>query len=404
MRKYNKNSFLFFFVIIFIICGLAGVSFERLKGRTIDFAAGLMHGNYYSFLDYKQYVDDFSNKELSYHDQMIDINSVKDNLLGTRVIPKDDTTVIKADSGSLTAVKDKISDSDIKKIVENISELKVISDNNGAKFLYCAAPTKELYEKNPENAVNYSKENNLYFFSELKQQQIPYMDFTSSLADNHIAENDIFYFTDHHWKTFSGFVATKSLCEELNKRYSFSYNKQYTNIDQYKVETYPNWFLGSRGKKIGTYFTWHGADDFELITPNFETNLTESQPFKNESRNGNFENTVLYMENMEKDYYKSNTYATYSGGDFRLQIMKNNLNPNGKKIFLIRDSFACVVAPFLALQTSELHICDMRDGEYYVGDKLNAEEYIKKIKPDYVLVLYYDVTSLKKSNGKYDFL
>ena len=84
-----------------------------------------------------------------------------------------------------------------------------------------------------------------------------------------------------------------------------------------------------------------------------------------------------------------------------MQIMKNNLNPNGKKILLIRDSFACVVAPFLALQTSELHVCDVRDADYYVGEKLNMEEYIKMINPDYVLVLYTGVSSA--SDSRYDF-
>ena len=149
-----------------------------------------------------------------------------------------------------------------------------------------------------------------------------------------------------------------------------------------------NWFLGSKGKKVGTYFTWNGADDFDLITPKFETSFTEERPFKNQTRTGTFQETVLYMDNMYKDYYRINTYATYSGGDFRLQIMKNNLNPNEKKVLLIRDSFACVVSPFLALQTSELHVCDVRDYDYYVGKKLNMKDYIKQIKPDYVLVLY----------------
>ena len=177
----------------------------------------------------------------------------------------------------------------------------------------------------------------------------------------------------------------------------------YTDIRSYTIKTYDKWFLGSLGKKVGAYFTWGGADDFELITPNFDTNLTESQPIKDIERNGSFEDTALYMENMKKDYFNINTYATYSGGDFRLQIMKNNLNQNGKKILMIRDSFACVVAPFLALQTSELHICDMRDYEYYVGEKLNAEDYIKQLKPDYVIVLYSGVSSIEDSDGKYDF-
>ena len=403
MNKFNKNIIVFVFFVVFIIVGIWGNCFEQLKCRTIDLAAGIKHGNISSFFDYKYYIDDISNKELSYHNEMMDVNSVKDNFLGTRIIKKDDSTVVKADSGSLTSSSKKISESDITQTVDRIVELKNISEKNGAKFLYCAAPAKEYYETNPENAVNFFGENFSSFLSEMKRKQIPYLDFTVSLKDNDIPDDDIFYYTDHHWKAYSGFVANKSLCEELDNRYGFSYSKEYTDISQYNIETYPNWFLGSKGKKVGTFFSFAGADDFELITPKFKTNLTEKQPIKNELRNGDFKDTVLYMDNMQKDYYKINTYATYSGGDFRLQIMKNNLNPNGKKILMIRDSFACVVEPFLSLQTSELHICDMRDYEYYVGEKLNAEDYIKQTSPDYVIVLYSGVGSLEESHGKYDF-
>ena len=403
MNRFNKNILVFVFFVIFVISGVLGDCFEHLKWKTINLAVEIKHGNISSFFDYKYYVDDISNKELSYHDDLIDVNSIKDNLLGTRVVKKDDDTVVKADSGSLIGEKDKVSDNDIGIIVENISKLKNVSESNGAKFLYCAAPAKEFYETNPENVVNYFKYNYLKFLSEIKNSQIPYLDFTTYFKNNGISDSELFYYTDHHWKTYSGFVATKSLCEKLENMYGFSYNKDFTDISQYNTKTYPDWFLGSKGKKVGTFFTWHGADDFDLITPKFKTNMTEEQPVKNEQRNGEFNDTVLYMNNMEKGYYNINTYATYSGGDFRLQIMRNNLNPNGKKILMIRDSFACVVAPFLALQTSELHVCDIRDYEYYVGDKLNAEEYIKQIKPDYVIVLYSSVSNVDHSDGRYDF-
>ena len=106
---------------------------------------------------------------------------------------------------------------------------------------------------------------------------------------------------------------------------------------------------------------------------------------------------------MKKDYYNGSPYVTYSGGDFRLQIMKNNLTPDGKKILLVRNSYSCVVAPFLALQTSELHVCDMRDFSYFVGEKLNLEEYIKEISPDYVIVLYNGASSFEDGLGQYNF-
>lgn len=239
------------------------------------------------------------------------------------------------------------------------------------------------------------------FLSALENSMIPYVDFSKELIKSDISVRDMFYYTDHHWKTNTGFVATGIICEMLHTKYDFNYNAQYTDVKNYEIKTYKDWFLGSRGKKVGKYFTWNGADDFELIIPRFQTELIEEQPFKNQIREGKFEDTVLYMENMEKDYYKINPYVTYSGGDFRLQIMKNKLNLNGSKILLIRDSFACVVSPFLALQTSELHICDVRDDSHYVGDKLDMKEYIEQVQPDYVLVLYTGIGDV--SDSRYDF-
>ena len=403
MKKFNKNIIVFVFFVVFIIVGIWGDCFEQLKWKTIDLAAGIKHGNISSFFDFKYYVDDISNKELSYHDNMMDVNSVKDNLLGTRVVEKDDLTVVKAKSGSLTSPSKKLSESDITQTVDRIAELKNVSEKNGAKFLYCAAPTKQLLEELPSNAENHFKENYHSFLMKMEEKEVPYLDFCQSLDLCNQNDSYPFYYTDHHWTAKTGFNAAKSICENLHTLYGFEYNMDYTDIRSYTIKTYDKWFLGSLGKKVGAYFTWGGADDFELITPNFDTNLTESQPIKDIERNGSFEDTALYMENMKKDYFNINTYATYSGGDFRLQIMKNNLNQNGKKILMIRDSFACVVAPFLALQKSELHICDMRDYEYYVGEKLNAEDYIKQLKPDYVIVLYSGVSSIEDSDGKYDF-
>ena len=102
MKKFNKNMLVFAFFIVFIIIGIWGDCFEQLKWKTIDLAAGIKHGNISSFFDYKYYVDDISNKELSYHDAMMDVNSIKENLLGTRVVIKDDTKVVKSNSGKIS--------------------------------------------------------------------------------------------------------------------------------------------------------------------------------------------------------------------------------------------------------------------------------------------------------------
>lgn len=404
MKKFNANCILSVFVLAFIIAGIWGKCFTRLGRGTIDMLAGFKHFDAEAVMDAKDTIDKVSGEELSYHDMMMDIDSFRNNLLGTRVVKKDDVTAVKAFSDSLCNPVELLSDSEIEEVAAQIQKLKNVSEENGAHFLYCAAPKKELYEQLPGNVENHMQENFSRLLEELAAAGVPALNLMKVFDENCLtAGTDIFYYTDHHWRACSGFRASGAICRELSSRYGFTYSEEYADLQNYTVDLYPGWFLGSDGKKVGRYFSRHGTDDFELITPDFQTDMTEERPLKGVMRKGTFEETVLFMQHMEKDYYHKNPYSTYSGGDFRLQIMTNNLNPGGKRILLVRDSFACAAAPFLALQTGELHICDMRDFKYYGSDKINLEDYIPEIKPDYVLVLYAGVGNVKNSHGKYDF-
>ena len=403
MKGFNKNSILFFFALLFLAAGLWGESFAHLGEQMKAVCSGLGRGDIGSVFDFRTYANDTLSKQLRYHSTLVDVNSIRENLLGTRVIRKDSSTVVKADSGSLMGVRRKIAIDDIREAAALIAGLKDAAEENEAGFLYCAAPTKEQFETAPPNFTDNSRENFADLLTCLTERDIPYIDLAETLRETDLSESELFYRTDHHWKAYSGFVVTGAICVELKDRYGFSYDAELTDIRNYNIKTYPHWFLGSLGKKTGTYFTRNGADDFQLITPGFDTDMTEEQPAKKQVRQGGFEDTVLYVKNLKRDLYGVNTYATYSGGDFRLQIIRNNKNPGGKKILLVRDSYACVVAPFLALQAAELYVCDMRDLPNFVGEKLNMRELIESVKPDYVLVLYSGISAVKSSSGKFDF-
>ena len=107
----------------FIFIGI-GFCSKDLLIKTGDAVLGFINGN--SSISYR--IDKIKNrinatyqKDLFYHKYMLDINSLKENLLGTRVIFKDDTTIVKADSGSLAEPKPKMKESEFKNV---ISELK----------------------------------------------------------------------------------------------------------------------------------------------------------------------------------------------------------------------------------------------------------------------------------------
>ena len=232
------------------------------------------------------------------------------------------------------------------------------------------------------------------FYDKLINSSIPFIDLGGIIL-NTKSLDDSFFYTDHHWKPHTGFLAAKIICEQLEQRYGFQYNTDYTNINNYTIRTYKECFLGSYGKNVGTYFTWRGLDDFDLILPKYETDITENLPFKQSIRRGRFEDVLIYPDNLNtKDIYGTETYATYCGGNYRLEIIKNHKSNNHAKVLIIKDSFANVVTPFLCLQTSELHICDMRSFERMNGQEIDLKQYINKIKPDYVLVLFGGVSSL----------
>lgn len=385
MKKFNEKIIVFILCILFILFGYNWSCIKKLAVETKE----QIKGNDNSLTQYTSNVEGLLSDKISYHDNLMDINSIKNNMLGIRIIQKEDKTVIKTnDANFAEAYEIKPDKNEIAlKIDERILKYKIIADDNDAGFLCVNVPSKALFEGFPPNVENHSLEEYNSYLRIEEEKEIPILNLFDLFNNEGLATSESYFSTDHHWTPKIGFEVNKWICQDLNDRYDFQYNTQHTDIANYDVLTYKNQFLGSYGRKVGTFFSWKGPDDFDLITPKFETSFTEEQPYKDEIRTGSFKETLLFMDNMEKDYYRVNTYCTYSGGDFRLQIMRNHLNPEGKKIVLIRNSYGCVVAPFLALQTSELHVMDVRDGEEYVGEVVDVEEYVKTIHADYVIVI-----------------
>lgn len=76
-------------------------------------------------------------------------------------------------------------------------------------------------------------------------------------------------------------------------------------------------------------------------------------------KEGTFEETMFDYSNIsEKDYWNLSAYHAYTGGDFDLNMIINKMNEEGKKVILVRDSFACTFSTFFSLACSELDIVD----------------------------------------------
>ena len=402
MKKFNKNIIVFVVISLFLIGGFFATGyFEEMKEALKSFK------NSDKPLDVKieKLIDDVENvstEELSYHDAMLDINSFVLNKTGTDYVKKDSDIVVKASNDYLAYGVSKMDDEIITKYTDNISGLYEYTKANNIPFLYVMAPQKGYGFDYPAGTENYIKDNCTSFLKNLSDKGVPYLEIRQAMEDDGISEEDGFFKTDHHWTPKTAFWATEKICQKLDTLYGFDYDKSVFDLNNYNVKTYEDWFLGSQGKKVGKYFTDLGVDDIDLITPKFDTNLVVSQPLKNETKTGTFEETLLQMQRIEKkDLHNLNPYATYTGGDYHQQIIENLNNTEGKNILVIRDSFACASSPFLSLTAHNTHILDIREMSGMYGDRVQSvSKYIEEMQADYVIILY---TGICKDDAKYTF-
>jgi hypothetical protein len=138
------------------------------------------------------------------------------------------------------------------------------------------------------------------------------------------------------------------------------------------------------GRKTGIYYA--GVDDFDLIYPQFDTSFVyeNSSLEKGLNLTGRFEEALLATPVLRNNAspFDKDLYMLYLYGNPAFAHIKNNKNPNGLKICIIKDSYAVPFAAFASLRCSDIYMLDPR---FYQG---NMEDFINSTKLDYVLIMY----------------
>lgn len=403
MKRFNKNIITFAIILVIIVMGLwASPVPEFLKTGMEETREYIKKNGFFQGFDvFTGKIETAFSEGLTYHKDFLDLNSAVQKNIGTMQIDKGDTTVVKSKSGYLSYVREEMPKETLKKRAEKTAELYKATKENGAEFMYIMAPVKGYYMEYAENVEDYNRQNCDAFIEELEDAGVPYFNLIDKMKKDRITEEEMFFITDHHWRPEYALWAANSVAGELKNRFGFEYDKEKLDIDNYTVEIHFNAFLGSQGKKTGRYFTELGLDDINVITPKFDTLFTDTQVGKNYAMTGTFSDVLIHEYHIgDADIYNKNPYAAYLGGDYREQILENHTNPEGKNIVLIKDSFSCAFAPFFAMTNHNTHLLDMRDFAEFKGDRINVAEYIKRVKPDYVLVMYSGVTG---EDRVYDF-
>lgn len=326
---------------------------------------------------FKNSVDYYTTKLLPGRMKYIEANALFSKTVGMKIIAGTDSVVVMK-NGYLTFES---APADTSEAVESVKWFSDEMKKRNIDFSYVQYPSKE--DKNdeqlPDGVVDYSNKNADSLLAGLEKNGVNYLDMRTLLSQKDSDWYSDFFKTDHHWKPETGVWASGKIAEMLNGKFGYSLDTDIGNLENYNVDVYEKYCLGSQGK-IAT-LTYADPEDISLVYPKKSTSFTV-QYDNDAAKTGAFEDVMFNRNYLNKDYYNNSAYSTYINGNKTITRIKNNDCKNGKRILIIGGSYNKCVVPYLSQDFESTELLDRR---YFDGSILN---YIDKTKPDVVLVAY----------------
>lgn len=330
-------------------------------------------------LDNPTQLETYFNENFIGKIQFVDFYGVIQKWMGKNEV--DNFDVIRDEQGKLHFSYFSKGSNDMSEINQEMKNFKNYLDLYAVDVAFIMPPDKVIkgYTTFSKGLpYNYANEGADEFLRKLSEDKIDYLDLREDILQSGIEPSDLFFDTDHHWTPRTAFWGFTQVVSFLNERYGLVLDEGYTDLNQYEQISYPQSFLGSLGKRTG--YGYAGMDDFIVIKPMFETNLTYT--WDGNTVTATFDETVLQTHWLSEDLgIEADHYMVYLGGNYGEVRIKNNLYENGPKILMIKDSFMLPLAAFLSTTVGEMKLIDLR---YYEGGSLY--ELVPMYQPDIVLV------------------
>jgi hypothetical protein len=168
---------------------------------------------------------------------------------------------------------------------------------------------------------------------------------TSSILQEH-SDEQIYYRTDHHWTSLAAFY----VYQEWARQQGFTVPE----ADDYEIETVTDSFEGTVQSKLGIETK---ADTIELYHPLEDIFYTVQKNNSDEVEYSIYDYTALDTKSK---------YNIFFGGNHALVKIATRQN-TGRRLLVIKDSYAHCFAPFLLKEFDEIDLLDIR----YYNQKLS---------------------------------
>lgn len=336
--------------------------------------------NYKKYIErFKEILENYTSKKLMSYESLIELSYIYNDIINFNLVSNsNDSARINLGNGYFSRINKKI---DTTIIADRLIDFNNYLKNENTDLLYVQTPFKISKKTKISNIYkDYTNENMDNFLNKIKGK-VNYIDLRNNIENDGLDNLDLFFKTDHHWLPSAGLYSVGEISYFLNEKYNMNLAIDNVNPNAYSCKTYPNMFLGTDGKSVSLKNA--DSEDFDLLSPKFKTKLNIKILDLKIDKTGKYDDTLLDKTQLKyENYYKISQYSTYGYGDRALIEIHNELINNKRKILVVKDSFADVMIPFMALETEYLSVIDLRQ---FNG---SIKNYIEKYNPNIVLVIY----------------
>ena len=248
---------------------------------------------------------------------------------------------------------------DEEKLNVNITAINNFVKNTGIETKLIVVPSTG-YIMSEELPKVHTEYNDGEIIDDIKNraENVEFIDIRDTLTEN--KDKQIYYKTDHHWTSYGAYLAYKKWAGSENIEVRSDYDIEST--DGFFGTTYSKsalWY-----EKSDSIETWEYPINVTVtINDGFEDEVCDDMFFKE------------HLEELDK-------YPVFLDGNHNFERIVNNDNDDGKKVLVIKDSYAHCFVPFMAENCSQIDMVDLR---YYLN---NVSALTEHNSYDEVLILY----------------
>ncbi len=340
----------------------------------------------------KEKITDYSSSNLLFYQEMIELEKRYEQIVGKLHNFNDNETPLEIDDNYFVRLEPRV---DVKEKVAATVELANFCSAQNINFLFVQPPTRLDLERDARYLrLDNSIENVNAYLAGLSAAKVDQLDTRESVAKENINVRDLFFGTDHHWRPEAGLWSTRLIAQKLNRDYGYTIDTTLFDRSKYNEELYEKLFLGAYGRRVTLVEA--EPEDIILFYPKFKTAIDYQIPEIGVEKSGDFSVTYDMSAVSTTDFYNHSVYAAYNYSERAIIRLHNTLNTGNNKLMIVKDSFADVVAPFLALGVKDTCVVDLR---FFDG---SLHSLIKDEKPDTLIVLY-SALELVYDDRLYDF-